>query len=353
MLDVTRFAISPTGDRQVDDIIRGVVGIYEAVFPARVRGYYLTGSRADGSAAALSDIDLYVVFKGEFAGPEEEATARRLNNVLYTSRLSPIRLDVPARGERGLSPLDRLALKTASRFLYGEDIRDRLALPAIADYTRAVLHGAQRAIATVLRGVETLAFPLGYPDPDGEFYGYDRVRLPFWYPPGVERGLKELVLSTGRAATAIVARRCGRFVARKSESVGAYRACVADEWAPYLAALHGWGTARWGYLVPEAAGERALLRDLCRRTLAFENHFLALYRDYLLAQLGRADPAGRLFAAQRLGEVLYPDEEIGRALRELGRGDDAELRHVVRATLRRIEQARANGAPPRADDHLG
>ena len=52
-----------------------------------------------------------------------------------------------------------------------------------------------------------------------------------------------------------------------------------------------------------------ILRDLCRKTLAFENHYLALYRDYLLELLRGDEPARRLFAAGRLKDVVYPDQE--------------------------------------------
>jgi predicted nucleotidyltransferase len=59
-----------TGHQQVDGIIRGLIGIFEATFPERVRAYYLVGSYADGSAVPLSDIDIRVVFKDDFQGDE-------------------------------------------------------------------------------------------------------------------------------------------------------------------------------------------------------------------------------------------------------------------------------------------
>lgn len=36
------------GNATIDAIIDGLIGIYEAVFPERIRGYYLTGSYAAG-----------------------------------------------------------------------------------------------------------------------------------------------------------------------------------------------------------------------------------------------------------------------------------------------------------------
>ena len=46
--------LTSTGQRSVDGILRGVVGLFEAVFPDRVRGYYLGGSYADGTAVPAS-----------------------------------------------------------------------------------------------------------------------------------------------------------------------------------------------------------------------------------------------------------------------------------------------------------
>lgn len=350
MLDVTRLTITPSGNGQVDDIVRGLVGLYEVVFPGRIRGYYLTGSYAEGGVTALSDLDLFVVFKGDFIDAEEGLRGRRLNQVFYTARLTPIRLDIPARSERHLSPLDRVLLKLASRPVYGEDIRDTIALPDLPAYRRGVTHIAVHNARIVLRGdnlrgPETLTFPLDYPEPHAEFYGYARTRVPFWYPPAVEHGLKELVTTVGRMATALIALRAGRYVPQRRDSVRLYRECIGDGWTEYVAAIVEGGKERWGYLVPEGAADRRLLHDLCRQTLAFENHFLGTYRAYLLAELRSDDDADRRFAAQRLGEVLYPDEEVAAALRDAARSDNAALRREANAAVRRLEQLANPPAP--------
>jgi len=51
-----------TGNARIDTMLRGAVGIFEAAFPDRVRGYYLFGSHMDGSAVGISDLDIFVVF---------------------------------------------------------------------------------------------------------------------------------------------------------------------------------------------------------------------------------------------------------------------------------------------------
>src|SRR3954454_15062976 len=154
----------------------------------------------------------------------------------------------------------------------------------------------------MIRHRERSAYPLDYPDPGGEFFGYDVTRASNRYSPD-GRGLKDLVAGIGWAATALVALRSGSYVGGKGAALRAYQAEVADAWTALLTEVYDLCRVRWAYLVPESPTERAQLRELCRRTLPFENHYLSIYRDFLLAELRGEDRAGWLFAAQRLGEV--------------------------------------------------
>ncbi len=333
--------IASSSNRQVDDIIQGLVGIYEAVFPGRIRGYYLTGSFVAGGLTPLSDLDLCVLFKGDYASTEEEATARRLNSALYAARFTPIRLDIPARCEQHLSPHDRILLKLASRPVFGEDVRDAIALPAMDDYIRATMEMAHDNLARVLRGPDwremtTLTFPLDYPDPADEFYGYAWKRIPFWYPPETTHGLKELVTTIGRMTTALIAHKAQRYVPQRKDSVSLYRECIGDEWTEYVAAIYHHGKGRWGYLVPDDPSERQDLRALCHQTLGFENHFLATYRAYLRSELTHGDDTAKRFALHRLREVLFSDDETIAAIEASASGGDASLGQEAAETLRQM-----------------
>jgi len=271
MIDLAHFDINPLGDAQVDDILHGLVGIYEAVFPDRIRAYYLTGSHVDRTTIALSDLDLLVLFKEPFA-PPDQATAQRLNLVLYLSRLCPLRLDVPARSETVLSPGEGVTLLRAARLVYGEDIRDRVALPDHHEYVQWA-DDAARAFCARLHDVTSLVDPLDYPDPAGEFFGYDRVRIPAWYPPSTTQGIKELVTAVGRMATALVALQTDCYIATKAEAFRLYRECLHDEWTLYLDTLYAKGKGEWEYCVPEDTEARQILYDLCQQTRGFANHF--------------------------------------------------------------------------------
>ena len=311
--------LASTGDAAIDRIIRGIVTIFEASFPERVRGYYLLGSYAVGAAVAISDIDLLLLFAGTLDA-RERAQAERLAQ--GCALLSPTRLDIILCDEATILH-DVVLLKHGGKLVYGADTRASLPLPPLADYTRETLDAARYFMTRILRGVERLTYPLAYPDPTGEFYGYDTIRIPEWYPPETERGVKELVTTATRVARASLALRVGRYAGSKGGSATDYRTYIGDEWIDLLAALYTNGKLRWGYAVPADPAERRLLRDLCGQMLAFENDFLARYRVYLLGLLGAGDASARAHARQKLAEVNYPDDEVHAALRADAAADAA------------------------------
>lgn len=74
-------------------------------------------------------------------------------------------------------------------------------------------------------------------------------------------------------------------------------------WADHLEAVQHFCRVQWGYCIPEARAERAILRQLCRRQLDFENHFLSIYKDYLRHEQEALDEPARRFACERLLKI--------------------------------------------------
>lgn len=308
-----------TGDAAIDARLQAIVARYEAAFPARICGYYLFGSHADGSAVPASDLDLVVVFRGE--GATREAVAAATDLAAVWSRERGTHLDVLVLGEGALRRVGHFRVKHGSVPLYGEDIR--AALPAIAHeaYVRTYARAPVGYAARGFRHADRLAYPLTYPDPTTPFCGYvldDPAPL------------KALVAAACWCASLLVTFEVGLTVATKADGVVLYRSHLGGPWADYLDTLYDHGKQRWGYRLPEATDERALLRDLCRRHLAFENHYFARYRRYLLDALGGDDPAGRRFAAEQLWAVRYPDAAVRAALVARAADDDATVRAAAR-----------------------
>lgn len=259
-------------DPTLDGILQHLIAAFESAFPGRRLGYYLIGSWAEGETNALSDIDVAVVWTRD--APTEGDRAR--GEAVLASLASGIRLDVAMLAESEVpSSLIGVNLKLSSRLIHGVDIRDRLPLPPLADYTESVKEGAHYFIWRVLRGTNRLS-RIDYPDPDDEFFGYATKRIEAWYPPNLTCGLKEWVSTATRIARALLALQRGEYVGSTSAAIASYCALIADGWADYLDLLYRKGRIEWAYRVPEAEADREMLRDLCRRFLGFERHFLTI-----------------------------------------------------------------------------
>ena len=90
-------------------------------------------------------------------------------------------------------------------------------------------------MAHELRRVTTLVFPLDYPDPAGEFFGYDEVlETP---DDTVTRDITAFVATVCWIATLLVGLRAGATVPARSQAAGLYRALVGDEWADLVDAV--------------------------------------------------------------------------------------------------------------------
>lgn len=310
--------LASTGDLRCDRIVSGVVGVFESAFCDRIRGYYLRGSRASGTSIDGSDIDLFVVFEDHFLDEAEYVRARDLGD--HCGRLSPILLECLLVGERGLRRDLNLALnlKLATQLLYGEDIRPELPAFEPDGYVRSVMHTPYYSymLPPQRRNAGQLTYPLQHFAPEDPYFGYTGWTMPA--PDGTDRpSTKLLIASVGWTATAIVALRTGEYVKDKSASADLYRRLIGDEWTDLVVGVHDLCRNRWHYQIPEDDSDRRILRELCDRALAFQNHFLMIYRGYQLAELATDDAERQQLAVQRLREIVFADAEVASALKRV------------------------------------
>ena len=294
-----------TGDARVDDLLRALMLACEAAFPGRVRSYILSGSYASGDPIPESDLDLGVLFRG--AASEGERQQLRVI-VREIEGQGAIRLDAVTLDEqRYLNSAPASALEAIT--LYGEDVRGELTLEPPAHALARQLSAATFYIWQ-LRGLRAgLVWPLDYPDPGGEFYGYERYAhfngddALVLYTPGVR--------AIVNCATMIASARlghAGQRVPSKRASVELYATLAPGASATWLTDLYAACKARWRYHLPEDTAERARLRDLCAPMLSFENDFLAFARPLTATALqGPREDYGWPYARDRLRWVSYPD----------------------------------------------
>jgi hypothetical protein len=91
-----------------------------------------------------------------------------------------------------------------------------------------------------------------------------------------------------------------------------------------------------GYYVqgsPREAQQRHALRELCRENLAFENHFLLRYTEYLVRELRGGEREGQLAAMLALGYYERWEVAISDAVRALVDHPDDQTRRAAAGLL--------------------
>jgi hypothetical protein len=170
-----------------------------------------------------------------------------------------------------------------------------------------VWDGALHFVLSILRSVNRSDLPLRYPEADGEFFGYDHIRVAEWYPPDFQQGTKELVATVSRLCSALLADRVEMQAAGKTEAFRLYAEHIGDEWTPLVKAIFEACKLRWHYRVPTDAAGRRRLRALCQRTLEFENHALEQCRRTFAELAQAASPAEQAEARIRLRRLTASD----------------------------------------------
>jgi len=231
---------------------------------------YLEGSFAWGAELPSSDIDLRAVIDSPVPVQVSErlkAIARQGSETL--GRQIDLQADV-------LADLLRVG---AVRFqkaipLAGRDVRVLVPLKSIEAFSKDAVASARR-LASSLRSIHgrPTDFPLGTPNPNSEFGGYDVQQV---IVDGVASpSTKRLVTNVLAVATALIAAR-GRYVMNKHEVASLYRETLADEWHPFVSEVYINCHVEMEYRLPISLGDRERVRDLCKLAPGFENRLMLL-----------------------------------------------------------------------------
>ncbi len=324
---------------KINQILQGVIRIFEQRFSGRIRGYYLRGSFGNRSATTNSDLDMYVIFKESFSHPAEATEALNLSHAC--TQISPVLLEIKPGAEFDLHRMEHtgiaLNFKYSTQFLFGEDIRDQIPTFAPGDWVRWAMQAPQTSLK-VIRSAKNLVFPLQQPNAQAEFYGYDRQTI-----PGVDGvdcpSTKWLVATVEWIATALVAHRTEQYVGSKKEAVQLYKSNISDQWTTFVEQVYEQCRNRWHYLIPDGVTERKMLRSLCCQTLEFSNYYLSVYRNFVLGELSAGKPQHQLLAVRNLTQVIYPgDQEIAKALKKLQQSSHEGLSKAANEAQEQIRQ---------------
>lgn len=292
--------------------LRSVIAAFELAFPGRIRGFYLLGSGADGSAVATSDLDVTVLLK-ESMSEEERTQAVRL--ATRHAEESEVEMDIEVTSEADLTGGLTPSFKLGSVLVQGEDVRDLFPLLPVDAWARERMHAGYYLAVKALSRPLPVTIPFDYPDPEGEFFGYD-ARPVRREDSSRAPGTRNLIRVAGWMATARLAREAGVVVPRKKDCHLLYRRHIGDEWSDLLEQIYYRCRGAWGYLVPSGREERHELHAICTRVLAFENDYLLRYRSFLLEELRREEIDPLVLRVMR--EVPLDDAEVRSAIEARG-----------------------------------
>ncbi|MEM7532320.1 MAG: nucleotidyltransferase domain-containing protein [Chloroflexota bacterium] len=290
----------------IDNVLRTFIQQFEVAFPQRIYGVYLEGSYADSTALTTSDIDLIIVFNGEFHC-NERTQAEQFVEAYNT--IIPYDLDVGVLAAAEIMTCVPPSLKLGSTLLHGKLIPDAWPLVAVEDWGRERMYAAYWLMTKVFGRPASVVYPLEYPQSTAPFYGYTNrnIRLPH----GDEvPSTRNLIRVMGWAATALVAFIGSQIVVRKKNCHELYRVYVSDKWATLLEDIYHKCRQDWHYQIPQTPGEQGELRSICQRALGFENHFLIVYKQFLLHELQSADPSIRIQAIEMQKQIPYLDPKV-------------------------------------------
>ncbi len=318
--------ITSTRGTAVERVLSGVIDLYTLVFPGRILACYVIGSVAAGTARwgverrdDLSDVDVCLVFHAHLADREVQTCARVAS---ICTALSPVKLDLFALSEEDLRRTGDVRVARTGRLIYGTDIADQLPPMAPETFLPEAINQFIFHLALLRRAHSGPLTPLTYPDPAGEFYGYDFRPDPLHGTPT----LRLFVAVVCWAASIVVALRTGQCAASKGEAALLYRAHIREEWADFVGAVDSTCAEAWGYHVPEEAEARRHLRALCRSALAFEEAHLALCREYMMACVHGNSPDHGLWAMHALGRLNGHDLEAATMIATM---DEETLRQTL------------------------
>ena len=250
------------GQHRVNQILSNTIVTFTSAFPERIRACYIQGSYADDTAVQTSDVDLLIIFKDIFRDEEQQHAASLAKQCM---RGSSIELDIELDDEQHLVQGITPTFKDGSSLLWGDDIRDTFPLIPLIAWTRDRMHSSLWRTAQLFGRSGIVTYPMSYPDPQGEFYGYDARLLQL--PDGYEvRCTRDLIRLTGWSATAILVYKVGVYVARKRDCHHLYQKYFDDEWGQLLQDIYELCRKKWNYLLPEDKGERLVLCHICEYT---------------------------------------------------------------------------------------
>lgn len=265
-------------DNDVKSFLADVFNSFTTVYPNQVVSYYLTGSRAAGHETITSDYDLAFVVKDK-NDSEKHVTFEEFQSMQMTisgiRKASRYPIDVTILGEQNIKYGDVMACTKQRILLYGTDVLKTVetlgGIKLQLIFSKVVLQNMK-----VLRGTDTLNYPLSYPDSNDQYYGYTKNGI--WNANGsYKEGLDILVC----LITVIASLRLSVFADVQSPgkhyTAKHYRELMPDDiWTELIEDAYNICKVDCQGQLPSDESTIKKVKQICKRTLEMENQFLRM-----------------------------------------------------------------------------
>jgi hypothetical protein len=327
--------IGSTGSLLADHTIRGIVHLFESLLPGRMCSWYFEGSYATQSAVPTSDLDLILVLHAPLVTEQEQTLLATLLEACQS--ISSLELDVTVTDLETLQRSADPMFKLRARLLAGSEIRDTVPLIPIVLWARERMHAAFWLMIHVFHRPEPVVTPIPFPDPADRFYGYAARRTQ--RVDGSEvLTTRDLIRVTGWIATARIAYQAQQYVVDKRSCVAIYRDVIGDEWTDLLVTIDQRCRQDWHYLVLGGKEEQEELQAVGRHVLAYENHFLGMYDQFLADELTSNDASAQATALEMLGRTWHPEPSILALLHQLAEVEHTNIGMAAKQLLKRWQE---------------
>lgn len=294
-------------DHKANKAIIDTIEMIRKDFPKNLLSAYLTGSYANNYSVSTSDIDLCLVFNEDLS-PEDFQLADKINADL---ELKDPSMDIAFYSLDTLLELGVYKMEETHLHLWGEPVHLKIPTPTIEDYSYRQMHGAYMRMALTRKKMPFI-FPLEYPKNESKYKGYDWRTMPI---AGKSiPSIKEIVVSTGWMATALISWKGKTFVANKKECPRLFQQFIGGQSAEEFQDIVRFAREHLHYCLPSSEIDEKYLISLLPKVLKFENAFLEAYQYFLISNLNNPNSIRVQTSIIRLGEIKYPNNLSHEAL---------------------------------------
>ena len=232
-------------------------------------------------------------------------------------------------------------LKNHSLILFGTDTRNSMpdVLPPHVTLLMQDFVGSLKMIHAFETWPRNLTYPLTYPDPDGEFYGYDLngIKLNDYPLDDFKLGTPTLIHHLLLGAELLSRLRVVRHIFSRQQTIRNYEGVVGDGWTSILREATERCRDTWFYKIPPDKENRTYLRLLCKKTLDFENRIVSNCQNQLQKLLLGDCEIDLLAAIRSSGENLLVNMEVHSLLTSLVDDERSGIRQIARESLARLD----------------